>query len=100
VRLLQVDWNWVDVERAGIRQEIRLGSGEGIRRDVRVGSSQGSRPETRLGSIGAEAARGEAATVVGPDAVSAGVQRALELRAQKVAALMEWRARQQRQKHE
>jgi hypothetical protein len=60
VRLLQVDWNWVDVQRGGIRQEIRLGSREAMPGGLPLASSGGMGDGIRVSSIGGAAARAEA----------------------------------------
>jgi hypothetical protein len=87
MRLLQVDWNWVDVERGGTRQEIRLGSREGMP-EGSLGSSEGTSEEMRLSSIGGTAAPTEAT-----DTGLQHVHRALALRWKDRQALLEMRRR-------
>lgn len=60
VRLVQVDWNWVDVERGGIRHEIRLGSREAMPGGLALGSSGGMADGIRVSSISGAAAPDEA----------------------------------------
>jgi hypothetical protein len=85
MRLLQVDWDGVNVERGGIRQEIRLGSSEGMPGGLPLGSSEGTSQAMRLSSIGEAAGRTEGE--------STGLQRGLELRWQDRQALLEMRRR-------
>jgi hypothetical protein len=85
MRVLKVDWDWVDVERGGIRQEIRLGSSEGMPGEIRLASSEGIGQETPVSSIGGAAGRTEGE--------STGLQRGLELRWQGRQALLEMRRR-------